>query len=184
MAIGMTLEKAQGEYDLGASKFFGTPTIPGDWLAELDENLIFLAQIRLADIAELDKENCLPHTGYLYFFVDSEAHMGEEAEAVVLYSPDDPDTAVDEFNDAFGIAGTTEDWLISFGEVDDCADGHKLLGDPSGWAYEDCPKLLLQYDPLATEGIDFMNIVDGFGFFFYGEDSDNFENVTFQAEHS
>ena len=184
MAIGMTLKKAQGEYDLGASKFFGTPTIPGAWLEELDEDLIFLAQIRLADIAELDKENCLPHTGYLYFFVGSGAHMGEEAEAVVLYSPEDPDTAVDDFNDGFEIEGTTEDWLIEFGEVEKCADGHKLLGDPSGWAYEDCPKLLLQYDPLATEGIDFMNIVDGFGFFFFDEASDGFRQVFFQAEHS
>lgn len=184
MAIGMTLKKAQGEYDLGASKFFGTPTIPGAWLEELDEDLIFLAQIRLADIAELDKENCLPHTGYLYFFVGSDAHMGEEAEAVVLYSPEDPDTAVDDFNDGFEIEGTTEDWLIEFGKVEDSADGHKLLGDPSGWAYEDCPKLLLQYDPLATEGIDFMNIVDGFGFFFFDEASDDFRQVFFRAEHS
>ena len=184
MAIGMTLKKATGQYDLGASKFFGTPTIPGAWLEELDENLIFLAQIRLEDIAELDKEKRLPHTGYLYFFVGSSAHMGEEAEAVVLYSPEDPDTAVDEFNDGFEIEGTSEDWLIEFCEVEECADGHKLLGDPCGWAYDDSPKLLLQYDPLATEGIGFMDVVDGFGFFFFAEDSDNFNKVTFQAEHS
>lgn len=184
MAIGISLKKATGEYDLGASKFFGIPTIPGAWLEELDEDLLFLAQIRLADIADLDKENHLPHTGYLYFFVGSAAHTGEEAEAVVLYSPDDPDTAVEAFNDAFGIEGANEDWLISFGEVDDCADGHKLLGEPSGWGYEDAPKLLLQYDPLATEGVNFMNVVDGFGFFFYGEDSDEFDEVTFQAENS
>lgn len=184
MAIGMTLKKAAGQHDLGASKFFGTPTIPGDWLEELDENLLFLAQIRLADIAELDKENRLPHTGYLYFFVDSAAHMGEEAQAVVRYSPEEPDTAVDEFNDDFEIPDTTEDWLITFSEVDDSESGNKLLGDPCGWGYEDAPKLLLQYDPLATEGVNFMNVVDGFGFFFYGEDSDDFSAVTFQAENS
>lgn len=184
MAIGMKLKKAQGKHDLGVSKFFGTPTIPGAWLEELDEDLMFLAQIRLADIAEMDKDGYLPHTGYLYFFVGSGAHTGEEAAAVVRYSPEDPDTAVDDFNEAFGIVGTTEDWLISFGDVDDSADGHKLLGDPSGWAYEESPKLLLQYDPLETEGIDFMAIVDGFGFFFFDEASDDFDKVTFQAEHS
>ncbi len=184
MAIGMKLKKATDAHDLGASKFFGTPTIPGAWLEELDEDLIFLAQIRLADIAEQDQGNVLPHIGYLYFFVGSGAHMGEEAEAVVLYSPDEPDTAVDEFNDAFGVKGTTEDWLISFSEVDNGADGHKLLGDPSGWAYEVSPKLLLQYDPLETEGIDFMDIVDGFGFFFFGEASNDFDKVTFRAERS
>ena len=184
MAIGLTLKKATGEHDLGASKFFGTPTIPGDWLDELDENLLFLAQIRLADIAELDRDNALPHTGYLYFFVGSEAHMGENAEAVVLYSPKEPDTAVDECNDGFEIAGTTEDWLIEFCQVDNDADGNKLLGAPSGWAYEDAPQLLLQYDPLATEGIDFMNVVDGFGFFFFDEASDDFDKITFLAERS
>lgn len=184
MAIGMTLKKGDGSHDLGASKFFGVPTIPGAWQAELDEDLMFLAQIRLEDIAELDKDNVLPHTGYLYFFVGSGAHLGEEAEAVVLYSPDDPDTAVGEFNDAFEIAGTAQDWLITFEEVDDSEDGHKLLGDPSGWAYEDAPKLLLQYDPLATEGLAFMDSVDGFGFFFFGEDPEDFDAVTFQTERS
>ena len=91
MAIGMTLKRPEGEYDLGASKFFGNPTIPGAWLEELDEELMFFAQIRLADIAELDRENRLPHTGYLYFFVDADAHMGADARAVVRYSPKDPD---------------------------------------------------------------------------------------------
>lgn len=184
MAIGMTLYKETGEYDLGASKFFGTPTIPGHWLEDLDEDLIFLAQIRLEDIAILDRENALPHTGYLYFFVGSDAHMGEDAQAVVLYSPDDPDTAVDDFNEGFDIRGITEDWLIRFGEVDDSADGHKLLGNPSGWAYEEAPKLLLQYDPLETEGIAFMDMVDGFGFFFFGADAETLEDVVFCAERS
>lgn len=184
MAIGITLKKAEGEYDLGASKFFGVPTIPGQWLDELDSDLIFLAQIRLADIADLDKENQLPHTGYLYFFVDSAAHMGEEAEAVVVYSPEDPDTAVDDFNEGLEIEGITQDWLVTFSQVDDDADGIKLLGEPSGWGYEDAPKLLLQYDPLATRELNFMNVVDGFGFFFYDEHSDAFEDVTFQTEHS
>lgn len=184
MAIGMTLKKAAGKYDLGASKFFGIPTIPGDWVEGLDDNLLFLAQIRLADLAGLDKENRLPHTGYLYFFVDSQAHMGEEAEAVVLYSPEEPDTAVEAFNDDFAIAGTAEDWFIEFREVEEDADGNKLLGDPSGWDYEDSPRLLLQYDPLATEGIAFMDAVDGFGFFFFGEASEGFEKVVFRAERS
>jgi uncharacterized protein YwqG len=185
MAIGMTLKKANGPHDLGASKFFGTPTIPGEWLEDLDEELIFLAQIRLEDIAELDKDNVLPHTGYLYFFVDSDAHFGQHAQALVMYSPEEPDTAVDDFNEGFDIAGINEDWLIEFHEVEDDADGHKLLGRPYDWNYEEeAPMLLLQYDPLETEGISFMNAVDGVGYFFCGNDVEGFTEVIWQAEYS
>ena len=184
MAIGMTLTRPEGKYDIGASKFFGTPTIPGEWLEELDADLMFVAQIRLTDIAPWDTENALPHTGYLYFFVESGAHVGEDARAVVRYSPDEPDTAVDDFNAGFDVEGAEEDWLITFCHIEDDADGHKLLGDPCGWGYDDAPELLLQYDPLATEGPGFMDIVDGFGFFFYGEDSNDFSEVRFLAEHS
>ncbi len=52
-AIGMRVVKAEGEYNLGASKFFGTPTVPVTWEGDFYDDEIFLCQIRLSDIAEL-----------------------------------------------------------------------------------------------------------------------------------
>lgn len=47
--------------DIGVTSSFNTAKTP----------LCFLAQIRLEDIASLDTENKLPHTGMLYFFYDA-----------------------------------------------------------------------------------------------------------------
>ena len=68
MASGIKVKKAPEDYDLGVSKFFGTPTVPLAWEGDFYEDEIFLCQINLADIAKFDRENSLPHTGYLYIF--------------------------------------------------------------------------------------------------------------------
>ncbi|MBQ4066753.1 MAG: hypothetical protein IJD22_03810, partial [Clostridia bacterium] len=65
-AIAITVKEAPEGYDLGASKFFGTPTIPKEWAEDFDDDEMFFCQIRLSDIAELDTDNRLPHSGYLY----------------------------------------------------------------------------------------------------------------------
>ena len=67
-AIKITVKKAPEGYDLGASKFFGTPTVPPAWGGDFYDDEIYFCQIKLSDIAELDRENRLPHTGYLYIF--------------------------------------------------------------------------------------------------------------------
>ena len=64
-AIKITAKKAPEGYDLGASKFFGTPTVPLSWNDDFDDDEIFFCQIKLSDIAQLDTENRLPHTGTL-----------------------------------------------------------------------------------------------------------------------
>ena len=56
-AIKIRIKKAEGEHDPGASKFFGSPVIPGEWLNFFAEDIIFFAQLRLSDIAALDTEN-------------------------------------------------------------------------------------------------------------------------------
>ena len=56
-AIGIKIHKPDGEHDLGASKFFGAPVLPAGWLDRFSDDVIFFAQIRLTDIAALDKEN-------------------------------------------------------------------------------------------------------------------------------
>ena len=50
-AIGIKIHKPKGEYDLGASKFFGAPVLPAGWLDKFSDDVIFFAQIRLSDIA-------------------------------------------------------------------------------------------------------------------------------------
>ncbi len=51
------------------SKFFGDPVVPYGWQEMFSDDVIFFAQIKLSDIALLDTENKLHHTGYLYFFL-------------------------------------------------------------------------------------------------------------------
>ena len=80
-AIKITAKKAPEPYDLGASKFFGTPTVPLAWDGDFYEDEIFFCQIKLSDIAHLDTENRLPHTGYLYIFLhteDGKYHLGAD----------------------------------------------------------------------------------------------------------
>ena len=60
----------------------------------------------------------------------------------------------------------------------------KLFGNPSDWNYADVPpKLLLQYDPLDNE-MDFLDTLDGFVYFFFGEDEKNFESITLMEEYT
>ena len=50
-AIGIKVKKAEGEHDLGASKFFGTPTLPSGMAEAFKDTEIFFCQIRCRDIA-------------------------------------------------------------------------------------------------------------------------------------
>ena len=52
-AIKITVKKAPEGYDLGASKFFGTPTVPPAWDGDFYDDEIFFCQIKLSDITEL-----------------------------------------------------------------------------------------------------------------------------------
>ena len=68
---------------LGKSKWWGAPDLPASvpfpYTTYIDEDgeeypqpLTFICQIRLRDIADIDTDNLLPHTGMLYFFADIE----------------------------------------------------------------------------------------------------------------
>lgn len=59
---------------IGPSKIGGAPDLPESvtWPTWKDSPMSFLAQIRLADIAPLDTQALLPHTGLLSFFYDAE----------------------------------------------------------------------------------------------------------------
>ena len=56
--IGITVEKAHGEYDPGTSKFFGSPTMPEEWLADgtIGDEDFFFCQLRISEFKSYDKD--------------------------------------------------------------------------------------------------------------------------------
>ena len=184
MAIKIKVKKAPDGYDLAASKFFGAPTVPNEWLDDFDEDVIFLCQIRLADIAAYDTENKLPHTGYLYIFLDT--YEGNyHLQPIVRYYDGEPTTMIDEFNEAVpDYERFNEAWLMEFEETDDDEICTRLFGNPSDWNYVDePPKILMQYDPLDND-MGFLDFLDGFVYFFFGEDEQDFDAITIHEEYS
>lgn len=182
-AIKITAKKAPDGYDLGASKFFGTPTVPLAWNGDFYDDELFFCQIRLSDIAELDKENRLPHTGYLYVFLhteDGKYHLGAD----VRYYDGEPALAIDDFNATVeDFASYTQAYLMEFSEAAEEEICTRLLGIPSDWNYVDAPpKLLMQYDPINE--MDFLDALDGFVYLFFGEKEDAFSAVTLWEEYS
>ena len=180
-AIGIKIKKADGEHDYGASKFFGAPAVPAEWQDRFSEDVIFFAQIRLSDIAELDTENKLPHTGYLYLFLDVEMYPYPEAWA--YYYDGEPQVVIDDFNEAEPqFAHLNEDWLMTFEAVDEAADGMRLFGVPSS-GYETDAELLLQFDPLAAD-TGFLEEIDGYAYLFFGEGKDRVDGIRFVIDRS
>lgn len=183
-AIKITMKKADAEYDLSASKFFGDPTIPKEWYSDFYDDVIFFCQIRLSDIAALDTENNLPHTGYLYVFIDTEdGHYKLRGE--VRYHDGEPDMVIDDFNSEVpGYERFTQAWLMEFEEVEEDYYGTKLFGTLSDWNYvDDPPKLLMQYDPLDND-TDFLDFLDGYVYFLFGDDPKDFSAVTLREEYT
>ena len=183
-AIRITSKKAPDKYDLGASKFFGTPTIPGTWLEDFDDDEIFFCQIRLSEIAAFDRGNNLPHIGYLYIFLHTEGGK-RRFRADVRYYDGEPDTALEDFNEAVdGYEQYNEAWLIEFSETDENEDCTRLFGVPSDWCYADePPKLLLQYDPLDND-MGFLDSLDGFVYLFLAENEKDLGAVTLWEEYT
>ena len=183
-AIKITAKKAPKGYDLGASKFFGTPTVPLAWDGDFYDDELFFCQIKLSDIAELDKENKLPHTGYLYVFLhteDGKYHLGAD----VRYYDGEPELAIDDFNATVDeYEKYTEAYLMEFSEVDEDEICTRLFGVPSDWNYVDePPKLLMQYDPLDNE-MDFLDTLDGFVYLFFSEKEKDLSDVTLREEYT
>ena len=181
-AIGIKVKKAIEEHDLGMSKFFGSPTIPNSWVDKWSDGIIFFCQIRLSDIALYDKKNYLPHKGYLYVFLDIRSYPYSP---LVYFYDGEPDTVLDNFNDVEPeFDHLVDDWLITFEETDEKAEGIKLFGLPTDWQYEEKPnKLLMQFDPLF-EDMGFLNYIDGYMYIFFGKDKKNFSDVQLMIEYS
>ena len=184
MAIRLKLHKANGEYDLGASKFLGSPVLPKKWLNMFNEQTIFLMQLRLSDIKDLDEENLLPHEGYLYIFLDV-SNSEYSLKPLVKYTKSEPTHCLNGFNDIVdGYEQYVDDYLIEFEKCDDFANGNKLFGKPSDWPYAEEPDdLLLQFDPLDSE-MGLFSHLDGLIYFCFSKDRKTFKDVSVIEEIS
>lgn len=140
--IGIKVEKAHGEYDPGTSKFFGSPTMPEEWLSDgtVGDEDFFFCQLRLSEFKSFDKSGILPMNGFIYIFLTFE---NGRFIPNLRYAPNEPDTLIDDFNAGFDFLGDTEaEYSIDFYKTDSEDDGTGLLiskGDKT---------ILLQYDPL------------------------------------
>lgn len=178
MAIKISVKKASGDYDLGVSKFLGSPTLPEKWLNSFNDTTIFFCQIRLEDIKDLDKENKLPHQGYLYIFLDV-SDSEYSLKPIVKYYKGEPTHCLNGFNDIVdGFEEYTDDYLIEFSECDDYESGNKLLGYPNHLddSINSIP-LLLQFDPLDSE-MGIFSHMDGLIYITLGNDKKTFKDVS------
>ena len=187
-AIALHVRKVEeGEIiDEGASKFFGSPTLPECLMDAYPDDSVFLAQIRLADIKDMDPENRLPHEGYLYFFLDAEMYPSYDLYALVDHILEEPKYIVDDYNEYGPVEGLTDTYVITFEKVDGNYNGTKLLGSPSDYIdeYDDKPPLLLQYDPYEFD-VPFLASLDGYAYVFMGEKEENkFVDATFEVSYS
>lgn len=140
--IGIKVEKAHGEYDPGTSKFFGSPTMPEEWLSDgtVGDEDFFFCQLRIAEFKKYDTEGLLPPKGFIYIFLTF-----EDGKFIpnIRYSSEEPDTLIDDFNAGFDFLGDTNaEYSIDFFDTDSAEDGTKLL------VQDGESTTLLQYDPL------------------------------------
>ena len=183
-AIKLKIKEAVGEHDLGVSKFLGRPTLPEGLADKFDETVLFFLQINLEEIKDLDKENKLPHKGYLYFFLGT-ADSEYSLKPIVKYYDGIPTDVIDDFNSIVPeYEEYTKEYLIEFEECDDYDSGHKLLGKPNDWNYaEESDELLLQFDPLEGD-MGIFSHLDGLIYFFFGKDRKHFKDVKIMEEIS
>ena len=152
MAIKLNFTKTDSDLT-GCSKMWGCPDLPDtlsfpevavDDDGELvDDPMTFICQIKLEDIAPLDPENLLPHTGMLYFFAAMDYFLGNlDALAYpgmgmwdqrffrVLYSPscDNLHTHRIVYDDGTEYGLPAEQ--LTFTACDDKEEGFKMLGRP------------------------------------------------------
>ncbi len=140
--IGIKVEKAHGEYDPGTSKFFGSPTMPEEWLSDgtVGDEDFFFCQLRLSEFKSFDTDGILPMKGFIYIFLTF-----EDGRFIpnIRYAPNEPDTLIDDFNAGFDFLGDTDaEYSIDFYATDSSDDGTRLLVQKAD------KTVLLQYDPL------------------------------------
>ena len=161
-AIGIQVREPQMGDMMLDSRFFGDPIIPDEWAEDFGEDILFFCQIRMSDIAEYDVDNVLPHTGYLYIFLDF-SNGSYYIQPIVRYYDGEPNMRLKNYNCDIveSLSNYTYPWIMTFESVDEDAKGMKLLGVPSEWKKEEpAPNLFMQFDPFASE-MEFLDWLDG-----------------------
>ncbi|MCR5456755.1 MAG: DUF1963 domain-containing protein [Clostridiales bacterium] len=184
-SIRLKISKADENHDFGTSKFLGYPVIPEEWENDFDESELFLLQLNLEEIKDLDKDNLLPHKGYLYFFLDVSEGV-YNLKPIVRYYDGEPVNVIDDFNSVVeGFEEFVEPYVVTFEECDEKEGGTKLFGVISDQYYADEDRqLLLQFDPYDSD-MGLFPTFDGMLFFFFDKkDPMNFDKVGFMEDFS
>lgn len=99
---------SESKIPVGASKIGGKPDLPSkfEWPTARDFPLIFLAQIALSDVPQLEETPPLPQSGLLSFFFDAEEQPWgfdpkDSGSWKVVYTPNVDDLSRREFPDDF-----------------------------------------------------------------------------------
>lgn len=184
--IYLKLSRADAPIPLCASHFWGNPDLPNDvtFPTYIDEDgkeyqYVFICQINLADIAQFDTENRLPHSGLLLFFAKIDWYLGDfdyESIGGAICSPEDVKVLYfPECNDVFREVILVDDddqpiapkeMKIEFSHsIEEYGDQHALFAPPDfrPWETWDPPfedwEILLQVD--SFDGDDFnLNFMD------------------------
>ena len=157
--IGVTVEKAHGEYDPGTSKFFGSPTMPEEWLSDgtVGDEDFFFCQLKLSEFKKFDKTGLVPQVGFIYFFL---TFKDGQFTPNVRYWNKEPDTLIDDFNAGFDFLGDTDaEYSIDYFESDSAEDGTRLFVE------SDDEVTLLQYDPLDDNMPSFLANTERIAYF-------------------
>ena len=157
--IGITVEKAHGEYDPGTSKFFGSPTMPEEWLEDgtIGDDDFFFCQLRLSEFKNLDKNNILPESGFIYIFL---TENNGDFVPNVRYCATEPDTIIDDFNAGFDFLGDTDtEYSIDFFEAEADTDTSAIF------ITDNDSITLLKYDPLDDNMPRFLSETEKIAYF-------------------
>lgn len=169
--IGITVEKAHGEYDPGTSKFFGAPTMPEEWLSDgtINDEDFFFCQLKISELKKFDKDGLLPQKGFIYIFLSF-----EDGKFIpnIRYCNSEPDTLIDDFNAGFDFLGDTDtEYSIDYFETDNAEDGTRLIVE------NDDNVILLQYDPLDDNMPSFLADTEKIAYVSIAKD--NFKKLDF-----
>lgn len=157
--IDIKVEKAHGEYDPGTSKFFGSPTMPEEWLGDgtVGDDDFFFCQLKVSEFKSLDKNGLAPQLGFIYFFLTFE---NGNFTPNIRYCAEEPDTLIDDFNAGFDFLGNTEaEYSIDYCKGNGEEDGTKILVDKGDEV------ILLQYDPLDDNMPSFLASTEKIAYF-------------------
>ncbi len=161
--IGITVEKAHGDYDPGTSKFFGSPTMPEEWLEDgtVGDEDFFFCQLKLSEFKALDKNNIIPEKGFIYIYM---TESNGSYIPNVRYCSNEPDTIIDDFNAGFDFLGDTEaEYSIDFFEANETEDTSFIFKK------EGENVTLLKYDPLDDNMPEFLSETEKAGCFTVSE---------------